>query len=47
MTPTAHVILAYSLAIGLLWGYAISVWWRLARFARSNTSELQQRGTGI
>lgn len=47
MTPALYVILAYALALSLLWGYAATVWWRLRKHGGIVPSDLQQRGSGI
>ncbi len=38
LTPFAHTVLAYLVAIGLLWGYAATLWWA-ARRHRSSTQK--------
>lgn len=31
MSPFEHTLLAYLVAIGLLWGYAAKLWWSARR----------------
>ncbi len=36
MDPLQHTILAYIVAIGLMWGYAVTIWWTSRRSITKN-----------
>jgi hypothetical protein len=43
MSPFTHTLLAYLVAVGLLWGYAMKLWWSLLRLNTDSSKPIQRQ----